>query len=412
MATSDQRQWNAYANEDVEITPAGEGLLTGKTFAVKDVFDIKGHTSGAGNPDWLRTHEPAAGHAAVIDKLLAAGARLRGTTITDELMYSINGENAHYGTPRNPKAPGRIPGGSSSGSAVAVSAGLADFAIGTDTGGSIRVPSAYCGIYGIRPTHGAVDTGGLIPLAPSFDTVGWMARDARTMLEIGCVLLGGGERNAAAAEDARLFTRFIVATDLWDVADEETRAALGLFVPGLQALVGRREDVVAAPEGLRQWVNAFRIRQGLEIWLSHGEWIKATKPSFGPGIAERFQWAAALTEEDGAAPLELQKQARSRMEALLGEDGILVMPTVPSAAPLQGRSGEGVERVRMQTFELCCAAGLGGLPQATVPVIGEGGLPIGLSFMAGRGQDLRLLEWIADKADGCIRERAKGERSL
>lgn len=165
------------------------GPLSGLSFAVKDVFDIKGNTSGAGNPDWLRTHPPAESTAPALLALLQRGAALEGTTQTDELMYSLNGENAHYGTPINPVAPDRIPGGSSSGSAVAAAAGLVDFAIGTDTGGSIRIPSSYCGLYGFRPTHGAVSTEGLIPLAHSFDTVGWMSRDVNILLKTGCVLL-------------------------------------------------------------------------------------------------------------------------------------------------------------------------------------------------------------------------------
>ncbi len=104
-----------------------------------------------------------------------------GKAITDELTYSLNGENIHYGTPVNPKAPGRIPGGSSSGSAVAVAGELADFALGTDCGGSVRAPASFCGIYGMRPSHGRISTAGVFRLAPRFDTVGWFARDGRLL---------------------------------------------------------------------------------------------------------------------------------------------------------------------------------------------------------------------------------------
>jgi amidase len=392
-----KRNWNAYANEQVVALPLSEGSLSGKTFAVKDVFDIAGHTPGAGNPDWLRTHEPSVRHAAVVDKLLGSGAKLMGTTITDEIMYSINGENAHYGTPVNPKAIGRIPGGSSCGSAVAVSAGLADFAIGTDTGGSVRVPSAYCGIYGIRPTHGAIDVSGLIPLAPSFDTVGWMARDAKTLLDVGRVLLDSQGCGEAA------FPRMLFADDLWSLTDEHSYAAASRYFPALRELAEQQEDVVVAPNGLREWMNAFRTIQGLEIWREHQEWITREKPSFGPGIAERFAWASTLKLEESGAAYILREEIRMRMDEWLGEDTVIVAPTVPAIAPPLNMTGSEVERRRVQTLEMSCVSGLAGLPQVTVPIAGEQGCPIGISFIAGRNQDMRLLEWVADRVAGRIK---------
>ncbi|KRE53664.1 amidase [Paenibacillus sp. Soil522] len=388
-----KQSWNAYANERLAVEPLAEGSLSGRTFAVKDVFDIAGHTPGAGNPDWLRTHGPSAHHAAVIDRLLRNGARLEGTTITDELMYSINGENAHYGTPMNPKAPGRIPGGSSSGSAVAVSAGLTDFAIGTDTGGSIRVPSAYCGIYGIRPTHGAVDASGLIPLAPSFDTVGWMAKGGQTLLDVGRVLLGPQESGGA------VFPRMMFAQDLWTLTDGHSSAAASRYFQALRELAKSHEDVIVAPNGLQEWMDAFRIIQGLEIWRVHQEWITREQPSFGPGIAERFAWASTLKWEESGAAYRVREEARNTMNELLGNDAVLVVPTVPAIAPLLHLTGPEIEQRRVQTLKMSCVAGLAGLPQVTVPITGELGCPIGISFIAGQGQDLRLLEWVANSVE-------------
>jgi amidase len=161
------------------------GPLAGRRFAVKDLFAIAGHRACFGNPDWLSTHWAAEATAPVITWLLDAGAALVGTTVTDELAFSLTGENPHYGTPPNPAAPGRVPGGSSSGSASAVAGGLVDFALGTDTGGSVRVPASHCGIFGFRPTHGAVSPAGVLPFSPSFDTVGWFARDADTLAAVG-----------------------------------------------------------------------------------------------------------------------------------------------------------------------------------------------------------------------------------
>ncbi|WP_246431748.1 amidase [Paenibacillus endophyticus] len=397
--TNSMQSWNVYADERVVVEPVAEGLLSGKTFAVKDVFDIAGYTAGAGNPDWLRTHEPAKEHAAVVDRLLRSGARLAGTTITDEIMYSINGENAHYGTPVNRKAPGRIPGGSSSGSAAAVAAELADFAIGTDTGGSIRVPSAYCGIYGIRPTHGAVHTRGLIPLAPSFDTVGWMARDPQLLFEVGLMLLDN-----QAGSRAKEFRRMLFADDVWSLTDQHTLAAASAYFPALRNLVEEASHVKVAPGGISGWMNAFRMIQGIEIWREHREWVERVNPAFGPGIAERFAWASTLKDQDSSAAYTLREEARSRMDELLGNDGVLVLPTVPAIAPLLHLGGTEVEQRRLRTFEMSCIAGLAGLPQITVPIRGELGCPVGLSFVAGRGQDLRLLEWVANRLDASVNQ--------
>ncbi len=176
---------------DVSIEGAAGGPLHGLTFAAKDNYQVAGFACCAGNPDWLRTHPPADSTAPAICMLLDAGARLVGKTILDELAYSVAGENIHYGAPINPRAPGRTTGGSSCGSAAAVAGGLVDFALGSDTGGSVRVPASFCGLFGIRPTHGVVPVSGLVPHVPSADTVGWFARDGRTLRHVGEVLLGG-----------------------------------------------------------------------------------------------------------------------------------------------------------------------------------------------------------------------------
>src|SRR5262249_23455808 len=138
------------------LTGAATGPLEGFSGVVKDMYAIAGERTGAGSPDWLNYAKPAAKNCAIIDRLLQAGATITGKTICDEFFYSVVGANAHYGTPVNVRAPGRIPGGSSSGSAAATAAGACDFALGSDTGGSIRVPASLCGVYGIRTTHGSM----------------------------------------------------------------------------------------------------------------------------------------------------------------------------------------------------------------------------------------------------------------
>ncbi|MBD1379359.1 amidase [Metabacillus arenae] len=380
-------KWNAFVNKDLIIEPKESGRLNGLTFAVKDVFAIQGHTSGAGNPDWLRTHHPAVRNAPAIDRLLEHGAKLTGTAHTDELMYSLNGENFHYGTPVNPKAHDRIPGGSSSGSAAAVSAGLVDFALGTDTGGSVRIPSSYCGIYGFRPTHGAVPIEGVIPLAESFDTVGWMARDPKLLLEVGRILIDGKSQEGS-------FNTIFLGKDAWAVLDKESKEALLAFDSLLEKITDHSKWVEISEEGLSEWSNTFRIIQGLEIWSEHGEWIREENPKFGPGIGDRFEWTSTLKKSDCIPNLELRKKIRQSMSNLLGEEGLLVIPTAPGAAPLLNLHGETAEQYRAKTMQLSCIAGLAGLPQITLPLAEVNGLPIGLSFIANRYQDLKLLNWV------------------
>ncbi|WP_332691705.1 amidase [Halalkalibacter lacteus] len=386
--------YNAFVDEDIIVEPLKSGDLSGLTFAVKDVFHIKGVTSSAGNPDWLRTHKPAKENALAIERLLQAGATLQGTTITDELMYSLNGENFHYGTPLNPTAPAHIPGGSSSGSAVSVSAELVDLALGTDTGGSVRIPSAYCGLYGFRPTHGLVPIEGVIPLAESFDTVGWMTRNAKLLLEAGNALIG----ETSLSLEEKPFTNFLFGKEGWELADEESKEVLSLVVKPLEQS-SKSKWVTIAQEGLQRWANCFRTLQGIEIWKTHGDWISKVNPSFGPEIAARFEWASTLKAEESPSEQILRKDIRTRMIEMIGEGGLLIIPTTPGKAPLRNLSGEEIEKRRSQTMQLSCIAGLAGLPQVTVPLTGQDGLPIALSFIAGPNQDVRLLQWINENIE-------------
>jgi Asp-tRNAAsn/Glu-tRNAGln amidotransferase A subunit and related amidases len=383
--------YNAFVHPELELPPVGAGLLSGLTFAVKDVFAIKGYTSGAGNPDWLRTHAPWEKTASSISMLLASGARLTGTTHTDELMYSINGQNEHYGTPINPKAPDRLPGGSSSGSAVAVAAGAVDFALGTDTGGSVRVPAAYCGIYGFRPTHNFVPIDGVIPLAPAYDTVGWMAGDTALLRRVGEVLLAGTADEAVK----RGFRRLIFAEEAWEQAEASCRSGLESSCIQLLQTEGLEQDWRSiAPEGLEAWSHAFRTTQGREIWEMHGDWIVREKPVFGESIGARFAAASAIADAEIQRDEALRHTIRKRLHKLLGDDGLLIIPTVPNAAPSRAINGAADEERRFRTMQLSCIAGLSGLPQVTIPAGEVDGAPIGLSLIAGWKQDLKLLRWV------------------
>jgi amidase len=371
---------------------SGQGPLEGLTFGAKDIYDVIGHKTGFGSPDWLRTHEAASRTAPIVQQLLDAGADMAGKTHTDELTFSLNGENAHYGTPVNVNAPGRIPGGSSSGSAAAVAGGLVDFALGSDTGGSVRAPASFTGTYGLRPTHGRVSLEGARPLAASFDTAGWFARDAEVMERVGSVLL-------AEERDSTQPRRLLIAQDAFDLVGHAAAAALEPAVSRVSALGGRAQRTTVSAESLGAWLDVFRTLQGFEAWAQHGAWVGEAKPELGPGIRQRIEWASTLKAEDFEAAKAKREEITRRMNALLRDDAILVLPTVPDIAPLRDADPKSTEDFRTRALTLLCIAGLSGLPQINLPLGRLNGCPIGLSLIGPKDSDMMLLGMARRVAD-------------
>jgi amidase len=390
MSILERDTLNAFCRHThVALAGAPTGPLAGLTFGLKDIFDVAGHRTGFGSPDWLATHAPAAGSASVLTRLLDAGATLAGRTHTEEMAFSLTGENAHYGTPVNPAAPDRVPGGSSSGSAAAVAGGLVDFAIGSDTGGSVRAPASFCGVYGLRPTHGRIPLDGVCPLAPSFDTCGWFARDAALLARVGAVLLpprDGGE--APIRRPARL----LLATDAWALAVPEAQAALQPALRRVEAVLGDAAPTTLSLDGLAAWFDVFRVLQYADIWATHREWVTTVRPTFGPQIAPRFAAVAQVDLQEVARMQQRRAAIRAHLDALLADDAILVLPTVPDIAPLLGLPPAETVAFRERALTLLCTAGLGGLPQLSLPLATLHGCPLGLSLIAARGHDEQLLE--------------------
>jgi amidase len=368
----------------VELPGSGHGPLAGLTFAVKDIYDVAGAKTGFGCPDWLATHEPAARTAPAVQRLLDAGARLVGKTQTEEMAWSLTGENAHYGTPINVNAPGRVPGGSSSGSAAAVAAGRVDFALGSDTGGSVRLPASYCGILGIRPTHGRIPLDGVCPLAPSFDTCGWFARDANIFERVGRVLLGDDGPVAIPG-------RLLVAQDAFALADAAAAAALKPALDRAIALLGAPQNVVVGDEPLAAWTDHFRFPQGFEAWAAHGEWITRARPTFGPAIKGRFEWARTVTAAQVKGALVRREEISRHMDDLLRDNAVLALPSAPGAALPRQSPPEVVDELRSRALPMLCIAGLARLPQVSLPLATVNGCPLGLSLIAARGNDTMLL---------------------
>lgn len=360
------------------------GPLSGLTFAAKDLFDVAGVPTGGGNHDWPTGRPIPDRHSFAVQTLLDAGATLIGKTITDEVSLGILGENAFDGTPKNVRAPGRVPGGSSSGSAAAVAAGLCDTALGTDTGGSVRVPSSFCGLYGIRPTHGRIDVRGMLPQAPTSDTTGWFARDAATFARVSSVMLGEAIPQA-------LPTRLVVATDAFGFADANVAAALRPLVMKLAALIGHSREDIMAPQGLSVWARAQRSLQPVEAYNTFKPWLDARNPRFAFSVAKALVAGSMIAESDRAWANLMRQEARGRMAHLLPEGTILCLPTTPFPAPLVGQPLSVLDPLRDRITCLCAQGGLAGHPQVSLPGATVDGLPVGLSIIGPRGSDAGLV---------------------
>jgi len=387
MSTTAVQPGGFFVPHDIEapIAGAAAGPLAGLTAAVKDMYDIAGTCTGGGNPEWLAAQRPAAKHAGVVQRLLDAGAAIVGKTVCDEFFYSVSGANAHYGTPVNLRAPGRLPGGSSAGSAAATAAGVCDLALGSDTGGSIRIPASQCGIYGLRPTHGRVDLAGVMAMAPSFDVPGWFAASPGVFRKAGAVLLDDARVEAPVG-------RLLIAEDAFAQADASVAALHMCCLDRAKAALPAPSRVRVAPDGFDPWREAFRIVQAFETWATFGAFITRHRPQLGPGIKERMAFAATVSAADCEAARTVLAPARAHVRALVPPGTVLALPSAPSIAPLIDTPAEALDDFRTRVMRLTCTAGLAGLPQVSIPVGTFDGCPVGLSFIGWAGGDEALLD--------------------
>ncbi|MFI5715686.1 amidase family protein [Nocardia sp. NPDC051750] len=356
------------------IAATASGPLTGRTVAVKDLYALAGFTVGAGIPDYARERRPATEHAAAVARLLAAGAQVAGIAQTDEFAYSLTGSNGRYGMPVNPAAPDRIPGGSTSGPAVAVARGDADIGLGTDTAGSIRVPAAYQGLWGIRTTHRRIDTTGLLPLAQSFDTVGWVTADGETLAAVAECLLDAD----TATPDG-----FAVDTELCAYADPAIASAVRSVADSVDA-----EPLALRPRD--SWLAAFRVVQAYEAWANHGEWVGAHPGTLEPDVAQRFAFAATVTADQAATARDEVTAAADRIRDALG-NRVLVLPAAATPPPRRTAGAAVRETTRARTLRLTCLASIAGLPAVTLPLGRDEGGPSGLCLLGAPGTDRSLI---------------------
>ncbi|WP_025731770.1 amidase [Carnimonas nigrificans] len=374
-------QWDSavWAAPALNIEGAAQGPLHSLRVAVKDLFDIAGVATGCGNPDWRRTHEVPTESAAAVKALLAAGATVAGKTHTDELAYSLNGANVHYGTPVNPRAPQRLPGGSSSGSAVAVAMGESEIGLGTDTGGSIRVPASYCGLYGLRPTWGAISLEGAVGLAPGFDTAGLLCPSFELLKRAAQVLLPPQPQHAFKNAIILLPEGVDVPQPLLEGKLEQS---------GLTCTTLSLSTVTMARAS-----EAFRVLQGRQLWRLHGDWITQTSPRFAADIQKRLAWSSTL---DAQQETEAQAQA-DEVVAWLNEltsdaETLLCLPSTPGASPLLELAPAELAEYREKLMGMTALAGLWGAPALALPWLTQHAAPWGVSLIAPPGNDRSLLE--------------------
>lgn len=391
------KEANAFI-EVVDLEPFNKGVLDNLTFAVKDSIDVKGHKTGCGNPEWRKSHPKVAANAICVDLLLANGATCIGKTICDEITFSLDGENFHYGTPLNPKAPERVPGGSSSGSASAVACGLVDFALGTDCGGSIRVPASNCGIFGMRPSTGLISTAGVMSLAPSFDTVGVLANSFEILEKVISIL---------ASLEAPLMPEMgsiYLVKEAFTLSDKEVCQALEKSLEKLHKIFpGKVKEISLhmlveefSPIPLHHWNECYSNYQCAEIWSTHGSWVEEMKPQFGPRIQGNFDYAKQIDRVNLQNAIAQREWYFNLMRDFLKPNDLLCFPTTPKIAPLKNSLSDNryEDDYYSKTLSICSIAGICRLPQISLPVAEVDSVPIGLSLAAAHLNDDFLL-WAA-----------------
>ena len=363
------------------------GLLSNLNFVLKDMCDVKNLKTSCGNPDFFKKCDFANDYAPFLKDLLNEGPVLKGITVCDEFFYSLIGENGHYGTPTNLNAPSCVPGGSSSGSAAALTTDLYDFSIGSDTGGSVRIPASFCGLIGIRPTHNRINTKGVYPMAPSFDTVGWFANNPEIFQKVGNVLLNNIERSNVD------FKQYVVAEDLLELCDAEVQDNFNNYInvniPNINKtrLSTNTKAIIA---------DNFRILQGAEVKENIIPWIEKNKPNISPEIRSRIDMASKITDIEVNRALIFRKTLIDEIEKSLPEGTIAVFPTSPFSAPKSGQDDESLGSFRKRLMELTSIAGMTSRPQITIPRLKDKSGPVGISLLGWKYSDEILLNKLTE----------------
>ncbi|ULJ75663.1 amidase family protein [Rhizobium gallicum] len=376
-----QDRWNAFMPyPDADVGFAATGPLSGLRLAVKDLFDVAGYPTAAGNAALLAASGIKTSTAPLVQTLVDAGARFIGKTNTDELAYSLIGGNIHFGMPINPRDPNLIPGGSSSGSAVAVAAGLADIGLGTDTSGSVRLPAAVNGLIGWRPTHGSLDNRGLRPLAPSFDVPGVMTSSLETMASVMSAV------GMPAANDRP--SSILIPENAFEAIDKD--AADKMIACLRSAAIPVRGARTICSFSLDELALAFITILQREAWESNRQLFESSPQVFAPDIAARLLSGSRLNEEEVREARRIREHFSTEIDRLFREDVVIALPTLAMTPPRRDTSPESFAAFRSACIKILCLSGLSGCPQLAFPIANCAG-NVSLSFFGARSVDKTLV---------------------
>ena len=365
-----------------KIQTSYKGNLLDMRFLCKDMCQIKGFKTSCGNPDFYKHTAEATENAPFLEKILNEGAILEGITICDEFFYSIIGENIHYGTPRNKNAPNCVPGGSSSGSAAALTQINYDFTIGTDTGGSVRVPASFCGIYGFRPTHGRINLNKVYPMSESFDTLGWFSNNKSNMLKVGKVFFDHFEEIPIEQKN------ILIPIDIINNLDENIKSQ---FYDYCENKFKNLKKVQLSKYNKSELAECFRVIQGYEIKLSMLPWIQKYNPKISTEINSRFEVTKNITVNMYNESINLRKEFVSELDKNLSKEALIIFPTTPFSAPITGQSDDDLSELRKKVMEFTCIGGLSSRPQISIPKFKGSTGPIGLSVLGNKNADEIIL---------------------
>ncbi|MEW9804408.1 amidase family protein [Mesorhizobium sp. ZMM04-5] len=381
--------------EQLDLAPYRQGPLDGLCFTVKDNIDLAGYKTSYGSPAWRDAHPAPVHNALCVDQLLAAGGRCVGKVVADEFTYSLDGESYYFGTPLNAKAPDRVPGGSSSGSAASVASGFADFSLCTDSGGSIRVPASLCGLWGMRPSLHRISEAGVLPFQPSVSTVGVLAQRLDVLAAAMRVLLAGHSSTTAAP------SRILVLSDALEIADTLVRDQVAVALDRIASRTGIAVEPVTFAQILGEDaplsscnLQGLRDLQTAEFQSTVGNWIEACRPELGftftmaYGNVRTFDRIAALDTIANCGRLF------AGINAFFSPGTVVCFPTTPTIAPLKGSLNtlDAVLDFYDRTMTITAFSGVARLPEISAPLLTVEGCPVGLSFVAGHYQDEFLLD--------------------
>ncbi len=389
---------NCFVHDSITLKPAGSGRLDGKTFVVKDLISVAGHTSSFGHPKWRETHEPASTTAPVVMRMLKNGAGMVGLVKMDQLAYSLIGNVGEDIAPLNARYPDRFTGGSSSGPASAVAGGAADIGIGTDTAGSIRVPSAACGIFGLRPTHASISTDGVIPLAQSFDTVGVMSRSAATLRDAVLAITD------LPARDREKKGRVLIPEQDSLAVSASTKVMIERVGDAISSLLDAPLETAGLETLYEKGVGDLFARiQGREIWTNHSEWVGRNGEYLADDVRvrlDRCRQSSLATREARNADENARRAYRDSLDSLMGGQNVIVLPVISDLMVMRDSTLDLQREFRLTVFNFMAPASLAGLPEVVVPVRDETGIDRGVGILGARGADRMLLDIAVEMAGG------------